>query len=76
MNNEKLLYDLIKANGGELACRDAEIADKIGKSRYAIPVYKRKLKDNGFIETKVRVVDNRCITLYRIIKEYNGEIHW
>lgn len=76
MNNEKLLYDLIKNNGGEYAGRDEEIAKKIGKSRFAIPVYKKKLRDAGYIETKVRVIDNRCITLYRIIKEYTGEIVW
>ena len=76
MNNEKLLYDLIKANGGKLIASDIEIAEKIGKSRYSIPVYKRKLREGGYIETKVKVIDNKCITMFKIIKEFTGEIDW
>lgn len=74
MNNEILLYNLIKNNGGELIMKDAEVAAKIGKSVYSIPFYKKKLIKSGYIQTKVQVINNTPTTCYRIIKEYNGEV--
>lgn len=76
MNNEKKLYDLIKSNNNFLAMRDTEVAKILGVSRYSIPNYKKRLIDKGFIETKVKVEDNRPMTLYKIIKDFNGEIEW
>ena len=74
MNNEKLLYELIKKNGGMYAIRDTDAAQKLGKSKFCIPLYKRKLKKAGYIETKVKIVDNKPITLYKIVKDYDGGI--
>ena len=76
MNNEKKLYDLIKNEGGELAMHDVKVAELLGVSKYSIPHYKKRLIEDGFLETKVKVVDNKPITLYRLIKEYDGTIKW
>ena len=79
MNNEIKLYELIKnesSNNGFMAMHDIDVAQKLNVSRYTIPNYKKRLVDNGFIETKVKVVDNKPITLYRIIKEYTGNVQW
>jgi len=76
MNNEKKLYDLIKQNNNLLVMHDTEVADILGVSKYSIPNYKKRLLNGGYIETKVRVVDNKPVTLYRIIKEYTGEVVW
>lgn len=76
MNNERKLYNLIKENNNFLAMRDTEVAKLLGVSRYTIPNYKKRLIDKGYIETKVRVEDNRPMTLYKIIKEYDGSVQW
>ena len=80
MNNEIKLYELIKSKIDKtsncVAMHDTEAAQLLNVSKFSIPNYKRKLVKNGFIETKVKVVDNKPITLYRIIKEYNGQLQW
>ena len=80
MNNEIKLYELIKSkidpNTNCVAMHDTDVAQQLNVSKFSIPNYKRKLVKNGFIETKVRVVDNKPITLYRIIKEYTGQPQW
>ena len=76
MNNEKKLYDLIKANNNFLAMHDTEVANLLGVSRYSIPNYKKRLITKGYIETKVRVENNRPLTLYKIIKDYDGKVEW
>ena len=80
MNNEIKLYEFIKANTnketGFLAMHDVDVASKLDVSRYTIPNYKKRLVDAGYIETKVKVIENRPITLYRIIKEYTGAPQW
>lgn len=76
MNNEKQLYDYIKSHGGFLVARDVDIAKSLGISRNNIPRYKRKLRDNGFIETKIQFLDNKPITVYRITKDYVGQLSW
>lgn len=74
MNSEKLLYDLIEKYGGELVARNEEIAPVIGKSAQTIAYYKRLLIQAGYIETKVKVVDGKCTTFYKITKEYVDEL--
>ena len=76
VNNEKKLYDYIKENGGFVAMRDVDIAEQIGTNRGNIPVYKKKLRDSGYIETKIKYQDNKPITLYKIVKDYTGELEW
>lgn len=76
MNSEKKLYDLIKNNYGFLAMRDEEVAEQLNVKRGNIPVYKRKLRDAGYIETKVKYVDGKPMTLYKIKKEYTGMVEW
>lgn len=79
MNNEIKLYELIKQQSlvnGFMAMRDSDVAKKLGVSKYSIPNYKKKLVDSGYIEVKVKVVDNKPITLYRVIKEYTGKLEW
>ena len=76
MNNERKLYELIKANNNLLVMHDVDVAKQLGVSKYSIPNYKKRLIESGLIETKVKIIDNRPITLYRIVKEYNGEIKW
>lgn len=80
MNNELKLYELIKAESnnesGFMAMHDVEVAERLNVSKFTVPNYKKRLVDNGFIETKVKVVANKPITLYRIIKEYTGSVQW
>ena len=80
MNNEIKLYEFIKANTdkqtGFLAMHDVDVAARLNVSRFTIPNYKKRLVEQGFIETKVKVIKNKPITLYRIIKEYDGKIQW
>ena len=80
MNNELKLYELIKSNISDtspfMAMHDIDVAKKLNVSKYSVPNYKKKLINDGYIETKVKVVNNRPITLYKIIKEYTGEVQW
>ena len=80
MNNEIKLYEFIKANinneTGFLAMHDVDVAKKLNVSKYSIPNYKKRLINAGFIEVKVKVVENKPITMYRIIKEYKGIPQW
>lgn len=71
MNNEKKLYELIKKNGGELIMQDVDVATIIGVSKFSIPKYKKKLIDAGYIQTVVKVIENKPQTIYKIIKEYS-----
>ena len=76
MNSEKRLYDYIKSNGGFLAARDKELAQALPVRIGNIPRYKQRLRNAGFIETKVQFMDSKPITMYRIIKDYTGQLTW
>lgn len=76
LNQEKKLYDFIKQHNGFIAMRDADVAKNINVRLGTIPMYKKKLRNNGYIETKIKYIDGRAITLYKIVKEYDGQITW
>ena len=76
MNQEKKLYDFIKQHGGFIAMRDAGVAKNIHVGLGTVPMYKKKLRHAGYVETKIKYIDGRAITLYKIIKEYDGQITW
>lgn len=76
MNSEKRLYDYIKSNGGVLAARDKELAEALQVRIGNIPRYKQRLRNAGFIETRVQFMDSKPITVYRIIKDYTGQLTW
>jgi Mn-dependent DtxR family transcriptional regulator len=79
MNNEIKLYELIKeqsVSDGFMAMRDLDVAERLGVSKYSIPNYKKRLVEQGYVEVKVKVVNNKPITLYRVLKEYTGKVQW
>lgn len=69
--SEKNFIHLLENNGGEYDSNDKELSETLGVGIYSIAKYKRRLKDLGYIDTKLKHVNGKLRCFYKLLKPYD-----
>ena len=72
-DGEKGFLKLLENSGGEYNSSDNDLACTLGVSVYSLAKYKRRLKENGYIKSKLKFVDGKIRSFYKLIKPYRPE---